>query len=417
VSASEIEPTYEQILERTRSLAERHPDTVQWLDAGASEKHGLPLPFVKVTHRDSDLEHKQIMLVTGGVHGSEECGRATAMAFAEWLARHGGAHLHSQCFLVCTCLNPDGTRVNRFETGAGKNIYTACTIGRKGSPAPEADAVLRVADEYMPECCVDIHGLGGGSVGDTIYVTPGLQGNLSTQIGFAVAYEMSRQAALAGYPQRDPYLQKDYNDMTDGVSWVKKCAWEMNALGFTVEMSEHMYPLCESVWSGLCRLIQLVRIGERIQWYQPYPGYPVDVLTDNGVVALMPHGTTPGERRRSRREIMTAIHEGGIWNVDRDAADHAQAFERTATARFVCREELRTYPARFTIQLLLDRRADIQAVTFNDSELGPDAFHGFEVRRADEGQFVRANINECPVSGENAVRVRYRMPVVPHDPI
>lgn len=412
-----VPPAYAEIMDRCGMLVSECGDIAEKLDIGTSEKGKRELPCLKITDGAVDPDEKQVMLVTGGVHGSEECGRAAAMAFAEWLCSHGRPHLSTQCFIVCPCMNPDGAETDSSLTGTGRNIYKACRIGSPETDAEEAAAVLKLVQEYMPECCVDIHGLGGGAVGDTIYVTPGLEGNLSIQIGFAAAYEMSRAAAASGFPQRDPYMQKDYNDMSGGVSWVKKTAWEMNTLSFTVEMSEHMYPVSESVWSGLSRMIQLVRIGERIQWYQPYPGYPVDILTDNGVVALMSHGTDPGQRRRSRQEIMTAIHEGGIWNIERDLADRASGRERTAAAVMICREELKTYPSRFTIQMMLDTRARLEQVTFNTKELEPDPVHGFEERLTNQGKFVRVNINTSPQPGENTTEIRYRMPVTPHDPL
>lgn len=413
----EISPTYDQIMQRTQRLVSGHSDVVTQLDAGVSESGNLPLPFVEITDPSVSLDQKQIMLITGGVHGSEECGRAVAMAFCEWLVTHGRSHLSTQSFIVCPCLNPDGALQNLPKTGTDRNIYTSCRIGSPDTDTVEAAVVLGLVDKYLPECCVDIHGLGGGAVGDTIYVTPGLSGNLSTAIGFDVAYEMSREAAAMGFVQRDPYMQPDYNKTEGGISWVKKTAVELNTLSFTVESSEHMLPINESASSGLCRMIRLVQIGERMQWYQPYPGYPVDILTDNGVVALMPHGNTPGERRQSRREIMTAIHEGGIWNVERDVADHATGFDRTATARMVCRKELKTVPSRFTIQMMLDRRASAQAVRFNGTELSPDPVHGFMERLDPEGRFVRIHVNHKPIPGENIAEICYRMPVEPHDPL
>ena len=412
-----VSPTYAEIAERTRKLVSENKDVVEWIAAGTSEKDRTPLPFVKITDNTVPVDEKQVMIVTGGVHGCEECGRATVMAFAEWLVSSGRPHLSTQCFLICPCLNPDGTRINRSETGTGKNICFSFSPGTDENDVPEAAAVWTLVNEYYPECCVDVHGLAGGSFGDTIYVTPGLSGNLSTQIGFATAYEMSEQAASAGFCQRDPYLQKEYNDLSSGLCWVKKAAWELNALSFTVETTEHLRPLSESVWSGLTRLIRLVEIGERQQWYQPYPGYPVDILTDSGVTALMPHGTTPGERRRSRKELMDAIHEDGIWHVDRDAADNAAGTDRRAGATLTCRKQLKSYPSRFTIQLMLDRRAKTETVMFNGETLTSDPVHGFEERITEQGRFVRVHINREPRPGDNRVEVLYQVPEAPHDPL
>lgn len=414
-----VPPTYEQIFEQTKTLAERHGPAVELMEIGKSDCEALPIPLLKITDPNIPLDQKQIMLVTGGTHGSEETGRATAMALAEWLMGPGQTHLSTQCFLICTCLNPDGARLNTYHNGNDVNIYTSCRLGDEKPMTGEAQAVLNVADEYLPNCCVDIHGLAGGAIGDSQYVTPGLFGNISAQIGFMVAYEMNQAATGAGFPQRDPHvprMQRDPNEMK-GMWWGRKLAWEMNTLSFTVEITEHMYPIEESVRSGMARITRLIEIGERVQWYQPYPGYPMDLIANNAVCCLMSHGTTPGQRRESRRELMRAIHEDGIHGVKRDPSDNARGKRRIARAHMVCRDQLRNFPNRFTVQMLLDRRAKLNEVRHLGKALEPGAEYGFETRQATEGFFVRINIGEQPQRGDNVFEVDYELPVEPHDPL
>lgn len=417
MTGREVSPTYEEILDRTTRLAAAHPDWIELLDIGKSDKEKLPLPFLKITDPSIPLDEKQVVLITGGTHGSEETGRATATAFAEWLADRGKSHLYRQCFLICTCLNPDGAKLNTYHNGNDVNIYQSCKIGEAKARTAEAQAILNVASEWLPNCCVDIHGLAGGAIGSSQYVTPGLHGNISTQIGFAVAYEMNEPATAAGFPQRDPYIPRNQSESDADIPWHKKLAWEMNALSFTIEISEHMYPPEEFVRDGFERLKRLVEIGERVQWYQPYPGYPMDVLTNNAVAALMPHGTNAGERRRSRKEIMKSIHEGNIHGVKRDPADHAKGFDRMAVVTMKCHDKKASFPSRFTIQLLLDRRSQVQGVMYNGKECTRDRIDGFEERLESEGRFIRVNVNEPPQFGDNVVKVLYKLPVKPHDPL
>lgn len=417
MNPKEIPPTYDEIHERTKRLAAAHPDIVEMLDIGKSDKEGLPLPFVKITDPAIPLDDKQIVLISGGTHGSEETGRAATMDLAEWLAGPGRTHLATQCFLICTCLNPDGARLNTYHNGNDVNIYTSCKVGIPGAQTAEARAMLAVAEQYAPNCCVDVHGLAGGGIGDSQYVTPGLQGNISTQVGFFVAYEMNQAATAAGFPQRDPYIPDNQKPKDADIPWHKKLAVETNALAFTVEITEHMYPIQESARSGFERIKRLIEIGERIQWYQPYPGYPTDILTNNAVAALMPHGTNAGERRRSRMELMRAIHEDGIWSVRRAAGDLARGHDRIARVSLDCRDALKSFPSCFTIQVLLDRRSCVKGVRCNGKELAPGAVHGFEQRLAGEGRFVRVNVAEPPQRGENVIEVSYTLPVIPHDPL
>jgi hypothetical protein len=417
MKSPEVSPSYDEIYERTKRLAAAHPDIVELVDIGVSEKGGLNLPFVRITDPTVPLDEKQVVLITGGTHGSEETGRATAMHLAEWLSGPGRTHLSTQCFLVCTCLNPDGAKLNTYHNGNDVNIYASCRLKAPGALTAEARAILAVAEQYAPNCCVDVHGLAGGAIGDSQYVTPGLAGNISTQVGYFVAYEMNRAASAAGFPQRDPYVPANQSDPEAGIPWHKKQAFETNTLAFTIEITEHMYPIEESVRSGFARLKRLIEIGERVQWYQPYPGYPTDILANNAIAALMPHGANAGERRRSRIELMRAIHEDGIWGVKRAAGDLARGNDRNARITLTCRDALKSFPSRFTIQALLDRRSRVKEVRYNGRELSLSAVHGFEERVADEGRFIRANLAESPRPGDNVLDILYTLPVIPHDPL
>lgn len=415
--SKEVSPTFDEINKRTKKLAAANPKLVKVLTLGKSDKGKTNLPFVKITDPSVPEDEKQIVLITGGTHGSEETGRATVMAFAEWLVKGGQTHLSTQSFYICTCLNPDGAKLNTYHNGNDVNIYESCKVKVPGATTSEARAILEVAYKIIPNCCVDVHGLSGGGIGDSEYVTPGLTGNISAQVGIVTAYEMNQAASSAGFPQRDPYIPAYQSDPNHGIPWVKKTASELGTLSFTIEITEHTYPLEESVRSGFERLKRLVEIGERVQWYQPYAGYPADIITNNSITALMPHGKNAGERRRSRKELMQAVLEDGIWGVKRTICDRARGLSRTAEVNMVCREELKSYPNRFTLQALLDRRSRVKGVEFNGKKLKPGQVHGFEERITTEGRFIRANIYEKPKKGDNILKIFYTMPVLPHDPV
>ena len=151
----EIEPGYERIMERCRTLADSS-ELVAFEEIGPSGE-GRSIPKLTIGDPSRDLP---LMMIAGGTHGSEEVGRSVAMSFAEWLAAGGSDNVGAMSFVVIPCVNPDGSIRNTYHNAADQNIYTSYGF-RRESTTPEGRAVETVARELLPDCLVDCHGLAG----------------------------------------------------------------------------------------------------------------------------------------------------------------------------------------------------------------------------------------------------------------
>ena len=116
---SPVEPTYEEIMERAQALASVARGAVVFQEIGPSEE-GRPIPLLWLGDSARELP---LLLVTGGVHGAEEAGRAASIAFAEWLAGAGAAYLEQLSAVVIPCANPDGAERDSYHNARDINIY------------------------------------------------------------------------------------------------------------------------------------------------------------------------------------------------------------------------------------------------------------------------------------------------------
>ena len=407
---SPVEPTYEEIMERAQALASTARGRVIFEEIGPSEE-GRPIPMLRLGDSGRELP---LLLVTGGVHGSEEAGRAASMAFAEWLAGEGAAYLEQLSAVVIPCANPDGAERDSYHNARDININRSHRLRAPASTA-EGRAMEEAALELLPDCYVDVHGLAGGAMGDSEYVYEGLPLSMGLQIGFAVAAEMDAEAVRAGLPQRHPRNQR-YSEQ-EGASLCHKLVAETNALCFTVEITENYYPLADSVKSGLVRLQKLVEIGTRRQYNQPYPGFPCDTLAGGPMFCLMPFGAGYRKRRKSRLRTMATLREDHS-SLNRSYADP----QHTAALTLELGPAARTSPEGVVLQLSLDPRAKVTGVRCEwadgeAEELVPtslDGEHGYHLWRQEGIPMVRATVARPPGPGENRVVVEYDAPFRPH---
>jgi len=407
--SAEVSPTYDDVMERSRRLAESSA-FVRFDEIGPSEE-GRPIPKLTLGDPGRDLP---LLMVTGGTHGSEETGRAASTAFAEWLAGEGAAYLEKMSVVVIPCVNPDGAILNTYHNGRDVNVYTSYGFGRASKTA-EGRAVEAVAEALEPDCYVDVHGLAGGGMGGSEYIHPRLPSGMGMQSGYAIAAEMDAAAVAAGIPQRRPVLHGSFRDADGPLGG--KLASETNTLAFTLEITEKYYPLEDSVTSGLERLKVLVEIGTRTQYCQPYPGFPCDLITGGPMFALMAYGSTYRARRESRRRTMAAVLESSMCNFQRSHSDAGGAAELCLSFD----EGTTTFPDGVVMQAALDPRAALRRV----STLWPDGGaeelsepDGYCVWHPGGGSIpvVRCSVARPPAVGDNRVRIEYDAPFAPHDP-
>ena len=93
-------PTYEEVMNASFELANNKKEFVTYQEIGLSAK-GRPLPLLIITNQKVALKDKKVFLLTGGVDGNEEVGRAVNIAFAQWVLQEENQHyLNSQVILV-----------------------------------------------------------------------------------------------------------------------------------------------------------------------------------------------------------------------------------------------------------------------------------------------------------------------------
>ncbi len=401
-------PTYDEVMSECHALARQVPGYCKLEEIGKSFE-GRPIPLLTLTDPAVPLAEKSVAFFTGGTHGGEEVGRAATLALARWLLTSEGAqHLRTQVVLICPCLSPDGAIRNSYHNAQDINIYTAFPLDAEPT-TPEAKAAYAIARQWTPDCYADVHGLAGGAIGDSQYVPHGRNSGLFL-MSLAISHEMDAAAEALGYAQRFCHviLQRKGEQHQD--SLFLRLLAEDNALTYTVETTENVYPLDDSVRSALARLTTLIKVGDRAGWYQPYRGYPCDLLAGSPVGALMTYGADYQQRRANRRKTSRAILDGSIFTVARLAGDP----DHVATVRVQLAKEIADPPEGIVLQLRLDPRVRIKRVTFHGAELHPCRTDGYQLDAGPNYLALRAALHRPLRAGENDLRVEYDAPYVPH---
>ena len=401
-------PTYDEVMAECQTLARQVPGYCKLEEMGRSFEN-RPIPLLTLTDPSVPLAEKSVAFFTGGTHGAEEVGRAAALALARWLLTNDGAqHLRTQVVLICPCLSPDGAIRNSYHNAQDINIYTAFPLD--GEPTtPEAKAAYAVAQQWIPDCYADVHGLAGGAIGDSQYVAQGRNSGLFL-MSLAISHEMDAAAEALGYPQRFCHLILQRKGEQHQDSLFLRMLAEDNALTYTVETTENYYPLDDSVRSALARLSTLIKAGDRMQWYQPYRGYPCDLIAGSPVGCLMTYGTDYQQRRINRRKTSRAILDGSIFSISRLAGDP----DHVATVRVQLNKVVADPPEGIVLQLRLDPRVQVKRVTFNGAALQPCRTDGFQVETGPNYLSVRAALRRPLQVGNNDLCVEYDAPYEAH---
>jgi hypothetical protein len=394
---------------RAHALAARAAGVVAFQEIGPSEE-GRPLPLLTIGDVTRDLP---LLMVVGGTHGSEETGRAGAMAFAEWLADEGVAQLSRLSVIVIPCHNPDGTEANTYHNARDVNLYHAYPYNAPALTA-EARAVEAVALDLLPDCVVDVHGLAGGAMGDSAFLIPRLDPfGLYTSIRLCA--EIDAAASALGFPQRHPWVEEEFRRAEGSIA--DKMAAVTNAFCLTMETTENYYPLAESVRSVLARLRKLVEVGARVKFNQPYPGFPCDHLLGSAVGGLMAFGASYRQRRENRLKTMVTLLDTGFY-LERSHADPG----KVATLTFRLDGSWQTAPQGLVFQQALDPRAQVTRVSYlwadgEEGVLEPGGLereHGYTLWYQDGIAMVRASVARPPGAGLHQVQVAYTAPFEPH---
>ena len=393
-----IHPTYEEVCAHLEGACARSP--VVRREVVGKSFEGRDLWLATVTDFDVPDDEKQAVVLTCGVHGSEESGRALGLAVLDWAETTDAAEtLRRQRILVFSCVNPDGAERDSYHNAQDINICRA--YARDGTCAtPEAQAVWDVLVREVPDAFVDCHGLAGGGMHELVLPMLGRLCGPENVINQVIAHDMTRAAEAAGFPQQTPHLVECWTGEQDFIE--KILFHRFGAIGFTLEMNEGYLTTEETQRSGLARLKALFGWGNRRSFGLPWEGYPNGWLGGGPMCGILPHGRNPGDRRRSRAAIMPFMPQVPQFSrkPDRDG--------RCVTTLEITEGDAPVPPA-MTLGVRVYPWCTIESAAFDGEPLDRDAFPtGYTVHDDDDcSHLCVVDIGARLATGKHELHIRY----------
>jgi hypothetical protein len=325
-----VHPTYDETCEHLAKAAEKSPFIRKEVIGKSFE--GRDLWLATATDFSIPDDQKQVLALSCGVHGSEEGGRALGMAVLDWAQTPAALNtLRRQKILLLPCVNPDGAERDSYHNAQDVNLYLAHAAD--GTPlTPEREAVWNVLSRETPEAYADCHGLAGGGMEELCLPPLGRKCGAENVILNVIAWDMTRAAEAAGFPQRLPHVLDCWISEDRGLPLDKLLLRRFNTLTFTVEMNECYLTWQQCQQSGLPRLLALMEYGNRASFGLPYEGYPCGWLGGATMTGIIPHGETPGARRRNRAQMMPFINSRVAQFGRRPDRDGVSAVDLEITA-------------------------------------------------------------------------------------
>jgi hypothetical protein len=248
---------------------------------------------------------KQHALIVAGQHGNEESGRLGALAVLRWLCSddpEAAETRRRQVVLVIPALNVDGAAVNRNKNSNDVNLnreYDPAAAERQ----PEAAALMRLAEDFIPDMMTDMHGLGGGGCDDMILIGGARPYTEDIRLHHAIALEMVENAERAGWPVLAHPMDWNGWNLTQGNCLVGWMYWRFHPITFLTEGNETTRSPEEMAVSGFVRMKPLILAGNRRHPWFRCEGYPNGIIGGVVNMSVRSWGRTPGERRRNRAEV------------------------------------------------------------------------------------------------------------------
>jgi hypothetical protein len=402
-SSVSAHPDYDDVIAALQELkqATLRPEIVM---LGQSAE-GRPIPCVRFRNPSQD---QQRALVVAGQHGSEESGRAIALALIRFLAAgdpEARALLAAQEIAVIPCGNPDGAQRNTTRNAV--DIDTAHEF-EFDTPvrSVESTCIGAFALEFCPEFYIDIHGLAGGSMNDRIWLTPVHGFSANVHFATQMAQEATLRAEQAGYPcceVRPPVAIDPAKSRTRLLG--EMLAYECNTLAFGLEAIEKYYREDDWCRAGLLRLKCLLAFANSDAFGLGVSGYPNHLVSGFRLNGLRAHGATPSSRRESRRALNRFLRDNFAI-----AGRGADGVDKMARVEVMSRTIHGPNPDRFTLSVRLRKPAKLLSVSWDGARLEPAADPGYRVVESAHDLQVLADIR-APFGGPSRfLEVRYDSP-------
>lgn len=363
-----------------------------------------------VQFSDSNIanETKQHALIIAGQHGSEESGRAIAIALMQFLASDhpdSANLLRNQTVAVIPCCNPDGAQADTYHNV--DDVNTAHDFPYEGTPvSPEARAIDTFAMEFQPEMHVDIHGLAGGSMNDRIWLESVHGFSANNYFATMMAHHATEDAEKLGYPVcevRPPGPLNREKNVSGRLG--EKLSFELNTLGFGLEAIEHYYREKEWAEVGLHRLRSLLKCGSEDRFQIGAEGYPNNHVSGYLLNGLRAHGSNAAKRRENRSALTKFLR-----------ANHAMANRgadgKDGMARVTVSSETvnGTNPDRFSLSVRIKKPCKVEGVAWDGQRLEAAPDHGYRI--LDQGHSLLVITDLCsPFGGKpRNLEVKYSSP-------
>ncbi len=313
---------FEEVVATLHYWAEKHPGVMKIEQRGQTSS-GLPLMLARFTDPSVPDEAKQVLLVTAFHAGAERSGATSAMHFIEWLLSDeplARETLAKQIVLVMPVMNPRGfvaeananeSLADPYSAGRG-SLFDIPTLALKAPAAlPEVAAFMAVVDEVRPELHVDLHGVSIGWKGMETPETAGPAGSNTALRPWDSRFDerLIHAANEAGYGIYRMEMDEERLHFAPQMAPHANALWWGRPFFYTgmyPYLKYHTLPVTlEITWeeSAMARLKEIARIGNGTWPSENRPGYPVNVMANNGLNQLVAWGATPAEIRKSRAEL------------------------------------------------------------------------------------------------------------------
>jgi len=410
MSSTSARPGYEDVQELIDRLWASAGRLVQVRDLGQSVQ-GKTIRCAILTDPAAPADDKQHVLVVAGQHGTEESGRAMAMALLEDLVSgepKAAETLAKQVVAVVPCANPDGAVNDTYRNADDVDIaHTYAWDAPAGTP--EGRCLEQFAGQFVPDVTVDIHGRAGGGMKELAWLMPAWGFSSDRYFLTAMSMAMARAGEQAGFPQCEFSPPGELQRREGNVLMLgEKMAGQFKSLALGLETIEHYYRRADWQATGLVRLRRLLRFGNEDAFGLGEPGYPSCLVSGNRIQGLKAHGRT-AERRRANRVELTRFLRQNWAMVDRGA----DGLDRCAKVKVFSKTCEGENPQRFAILLRFKKPCRIRSVRWRGREMSGGDDHGYRTWEDGCSCFCQANIAEPFGGPERFLVVGYDSPYLP----